>query len=166
MVCYGIACGLALLVALCARQDGHVLRIGAAVIGGNWLLFAMPWIYAPAAPAFTLGGSNLDAWAVTDLLSMIAIGWAGQNVYWSPALWSPYLITLSMFAIAWTVGLPYLAYKYVLDAALTIQLATIFAIGGGDCADYLSDLCGRIRLYLVGIASGATAAASRLVARP
>lgn len=166
MELYGIACALAYLVALCARQDGYVLRVGATVLGGNWLLFAMPWIYAPAAPAFALEVSNLDAWALTDLISMVMIGWAGRDTYWSPALWGPYLITLSMFAIAWVSGLPYVDYKFVLDAALTIQLAVIFAIGGGDCADYLSDLWRTCRLRILGDGPGSTAAASRLVARP
>ena len=165
MVFYGIACALALLVALCARQDGHVLRVGAAVLGGNWLLFAMPWIYAPAAPAFAMQVSNLDAWALTDLISMVAIGWAGRDTWWSPALWSPYLVTLWTFAIAWAVGLPYVEYKAVLDAMLLIQLATIFAIGGGDCADHLSDSWKRLRVRAVGCAAGASAALSRLVAR-
>lgn len=164
MALFGIACVLAFLVALCARQDGHALRVGAAVLGGNWLLFAMPWIYAPAAPSFALQVNNIDAWALADLLSMMAIGWAGRDAYWSPALWGPYMVTLSMFAIAWTGGLPYVEYKYVLDAALTLQLAVIFAIGGGDCADYLSDLGRRCRVRLMGLA--ARASGPRWVAHP
>lgn len=136
---FGALCALALLASLCAKKDGQVLRVAASIILGNWLLFAMPWIYAPAAPAFVLGGDNLDAWALADLLSMIAIGWLARDQWWAPAVWSPYLINLSMYAIAWGSNMQYIDYMYVLDAALILQLAVVLAIGGGDCADYLLD---------------------------
>lgn len=147
---FGLACTVALLVALPAKRDGHVLRVAALILWGNWLMFAMPWIYAPAAPAFVVRSSNLNIWALTDLLSMVAIGWAGWRVWWSPAVWSLYLVTLSMFAIAYATGLPYEQYMYVLDGALIVQLAVVLTIGGGDCADYLSDFWRAVRLRLLG----------------
>ena len=147
---FGLMCAAALLVSLFAKKDGHVLRVAAAVIASNWLLFAMPWIYAPAALSFAVGGSNLDAWAMTDLLSMVVIAWAGRGAWWSPAIWSLYLVTLSMFSIAYALGLPYDQYLYVLDGALIVQLSMIFVIGGGDVADFLSDRWRYSRLRILG----------------
>lgn len=147
---FGLVCTVALLVALPAKRDGHVLRIAALILWGNWLMFAMPWIYAPAAPAFVVRSDNLSAWSLTDLLSMIAIGWVGRRVWWSPAVWSLYLVTLPMFAIAYMTGLPYEQYMYVLDGALIVQLAVVLTIGGGDCADYLSDIWRASRLRFLG----------------
>ena len=157
---FGILCLLAVVVAACTRTDGRFIRASATVLAGNWLLFAMPWIYAPAAPAFAFQSSNLDAWAMADLLSLIMIGWAGRRTWWSPILWSPYLVTLTMFAVAWSSGLPYEQYMHVLDAALAFQLLIIFTVGGGDCADYLSDLWRHRRIRHLGWAPVLRAAAS------
>lgn len=61
-----------------------------------------------------------------------------------------YLVTLAMHAVARCNGLEYLDYRRVLDAALIIQLATIFVVGGGDVANRLSNWWGGIRLRHLG----------------
>lgn len=69
---------------------------------------------------------------------MIIVILVCRYTWWAPVLWSPYLVTLSMHAVAWANDLEYVAYKDVLDAALLVQLATLFVVGGGGCADRLS----------------------------
>lgn len=110
------------------------------VLAVNWLLFSMPWIHAPLAPAFLayeygFTFSNKDMWAVADVIALIAVMTKCRHAWWSPLLWVPYLITLTMHAIAWCNGLEYIEYRAVLDASLVMQLAVIFMLGGGGCAD-------------------------------
>lgn len=140
----------AVAVAYGARKERDCVTFTAWVIAANWLQFAMPWIYAPLSPAFIaydmgFNARTEDAWAVADLLSLIAVGWKCRDVWWSPILWSVYLVTLAMHAVARYNHLMYEDYEPVLNAALAIQLAVIFSIGGGGCAEFLSDCCRRIR---------------------
>lgn len=141
---FGLLCALAVAVSACVKVDRGSVLAAALVITANWLLFSMPWIYAPASLAFVLSGwgidvSTEDTWSVIDLASLIAVGLTCRRFWWSPILWSAYLVTLSMHAVAWANGLEYLDYRRVLDAALILQLATLFVVGGGDCADRLLD---------------------------
>jgi len=147
---FGIFCLAAVLVSLCAKRDRSVMVAISGVVTVNWLLFAMPWIYAPAAPAFVayaigLPVHNVDAWAAVDLLSMMAVIGVGWRTWWAPLLWSPYLVKLPTYATAYAFGFQYVDYAAVLDMGLTVQLAILFMIGGGDCADYLLALGVRLR---------------------
>lgn len=142
VVISGVSCVTAIAVACCAREDRDLAIMVAMVISANWLLFAMPWIYAPASLAFIafdlgIPARQEDGWAAVDLISLMIVGWQGRDAWWSPIIWSIYLVTLAMHAIAWANELQYVEYKYVLNAALIIQLAVIFMLGGGGCADRL-----------------------------
>lgn len=113
------------------------------VLAGNWLLFASAWIYAPLSPAFLLYGVGIkvkqeDMWALVDLLSLIVVAHRSRYLWWGPLLWSTYLVTLSMHAIAWGAGLEYLEYRSVLDGALLLQIAIILTLGGRGIADRVS----------------------------
>ena len=141
---FGLMCTLAVAVSACVKVDRAPVLTAALVITANWLLFSMPWIYAPASLGFVLSGwgvdvSTEDTWSVIDLASLIAVGLTCRRFWWSPILWSAYMVTLSMHAVAWANGLEYLDYRRVLDAALILQLATLFVVGGGDCADRMFD---------------------------
>ena len=141
---FGLMCTLAVAVSACVKVDCAPVLTAALVIFTNWLLFSMPWIYAPASLAFVLSDwalpvSTEDTWSVIDLLSLMVVGIVCRRFWWSPILWSAYLVTLSMHAVAWANGLEYLDYRRVLDAALILQLATLFVVGGGDCADRVFD---------------------------
>lgn len=141
---FGLICVLAVAVSACVKVDRAPVLTAALVIATNWLLFSMPWIYAPASLAFMLSGwgidvSTEDTWSVIDLISLMIVGGVCRRFWWSPILWSAYLVTLSMHAVAWANGLEYLDYRRVLDAALILQLATLFVVGGGDCADRVFD---------------------------
>lgn len=139
---FGLICALAVMVSACVKVDRGAVVTAALVIATNWLLFSMPWIYAPASLAFVLsdGGmpvSTEDTWSMIDLASLFVVGVVCRRLWWAPVLWSTYLVTLAMHAVAWTNGLEYVEYRGVLDAALVLQLATLFVVGGGDCADRL-----------------------------
>ncbi len=155
---FAVLCVVALVVSHFAQEErGCVVHAGWVLLI-NWLLFASPWIYAPASPAFLLADIGLpaepqDMWAIADLASMIAVAVRCRHVWWGPMLWSVYMVTLCMHAVAWANGLEYLEYKAVLDASLVMQLAILFMLGGGGCADYLSDLWGRVRVLLLGMAT-------------
>lgn len=150
---FGIMCAAAVAVAHMARlatEERDCVVFAAWVLLGNWLLFSTPWIHAPLAPAFIayelgIPASNSDMWAFADLASLLAVLIRCRNAWWSPLLWVPYLITLTMHSIAWCNGLEYIDYRAVLDASLVMQLAVIFTLGGGGCADRLSDLWGGFR---------------------
>lgn len=134
---------LAIFVAHFAGRSKERVIFCACIIALNWIQFAMPWIYAPASPAFLLPligvyADHESIWAVCDLLSLLAIGWVCRAEHWSPLVWGPYLSMLAMIAAAWVTGMEYVEYDHILNAALLVQLAAIFAIGGGGCADYLS----------------------------
>lgn len=144
IVTFGLICAAAVAVSSCVKVDRACVVTAALVVTANWLLFSMPWIYAPASLAFIATDMGVkvtteETWSVIDLLSLVAVGITCRRVWWSPILWSAYLVTLAMHAIAATNGLEYLDYRRVLDAALIIQLATLFVVGGGDCADRLLD---------------------------
>lgn len=155
---FGVACVLAMWVASCAREERDCILFTAGALAVNWLLFASFWIYAPLSPAFLLYDVGIqvkheDMWAITDLASLVAVGWRCRNVWWSPILWSVYLVTLTMHVIAWANDLMYLDYDEVLDAALIIQLAVIFMLGGGGCADRLLGAWSNVRIRLLDVAS-------------
>lgn len=142
---FGIVCAAAVAVAHMARlatEERDCVVFAAWVLLGNWMAFSMPWIYAPASPAFVayslgLRAGNVDMWALFDLISLLLVAIKCRNAWWSPLLWIPYLITLTMHSIAWCNGLEYIDYRAVLDASLVMQLAVIFTLGGGGCADIL-----------------------------
>lgn len=147
---YGTFCLAAVLVALCAKTDRQMMIVTASQMLLNWLLFVMPWIYAPASLAWIVSAHgvyihNVDAWAVTDLLSLVLVLRIGWRVWWMPAFVMIYLIKLSTYAIAWATAAEYLEYRDVLDMGLTVQIALVLMIGGGDCADYLLSVGARLR---------------------
>jgi hypothetical protein len=144
IVTFGLICAAAVAVTSCVKVDRACLVTAALVVTANWLLFSMPWIYAPASLAFIAADMGIEVtteetWSVIDLCSLVAVGIACRHVWWSPILWSTYLVTLAMHAVAAANGLEYLDYRRVLDAALILQLATLFVVGGGDCANRLLD---------------------------
>lgn len=144
IVTFGLFCAASVAVSTCVRVDRGPVLIAALVIAANWLSFAMPWIYAPVSFPFVLADYGIhvrteDTWAIVDLLSLVAVGLVCRRLWWAPILWSAYLVTLAMHAVAWANNLQYLDYRRVLDAALILQLATLFVIGGGDAANRLSD---------------------------
>lgn len=147
---YGTFCLLAILVTLCAKADRQMMIVTACQLFINWLLFAMPWIYPPASLAWIVSAHgiyvhNVDMWSAVDLLSLVLVGYVGWRVWWMPVLAMIYLIKLGTYAVAWATGLQYLEYRDVLDMGLTVQLAILFMIGGGDCADYLLAVGARLR---------------------
>lgn len=159
---FAVLCVMALVVAHFAQEErGCVVHAGWVLLI-NWLLFASPWIYAPLSPAFLLADIGLpaepeDMWALADLASMIVVAIRCRNVWWGPMLWSVYMVTLCMHAVAWANGLEYLEYKAVLDASLVMQLAILFMLEGGGCADYLSAVWRRFRRVGVGARRNAEA---------
>jgi len=147
---YGTFCLMAVLVALCAKTDRQMMIVTASQMLLNWLLFAMPWIYAPASLAWVISAHgvyvhNVDVWSAVDLLSLVLVGYVGWRVWWMPVFAVIYLIKLGAYAVAWTGRLEYLEYRDVLDMGLTVQIALILMIGGGDCADYLLAVGARLR---------------------
>jgi len=147
LVTFGALCTIAFLVAMCAKDDRACLTKAAGAILLGWLLFSMPWIYAPASYAFLIGAParQEDGWALFDLAGLIVVTLCCWRVWWGPLLWSPYLITLSMYAVAYANHLEYEDYETVLDASLSVQLAVIFLIGGPGCADRLLDCWRSVR---------------------
>ena len=141
---FGLLCALCVAVSACVKVDRNAVLTAALVIATNWLLFAMAWIHPETSPAFVMTDlgfymTHEDTWSIIDLISLIIVGVVCRRFWWSPILWSAYLVTLSMHAVAWANGLEYLDYRRVLDAALILQLATLFVVGGGDCADRMFD---------------------------
>ncbi len=151
LVTFAVICLSSIAVAACSRHDRSCAVKVACIITLNWLLFAMPWIYAPASYAFLVGAParQEDGWALFDLLSMMAVINVCWRVWWAPVIWSIYLVMLSMHAVAWANGLEYLDYAAVLDAGVAVQLAVIFMVGGPGCADRL--LAGWSRIRSVGL---------------
>jgi len=152
---FGLLCALAVAVSACVKVDRNAVLTAAMVISLNWLLFAMAWIHPEASPAFVMTDLGVymtheDTWSVMDLVSLMIVGVVCRRFWWSPILWSAYLVDLAMLAVAWANGLKYLDYRRVLDAALILQLATLFVVGGGDARSRLSDWWGRIRLRHLG----------------
>lgn len=147
LVTFGSLCTIAFLVALCAKNDRACLTKAAGAILLGWLLFSMPWIYAPASYAFLIGAParQEDGWALFDLIGMVFVVLSCWSVWWGPLLWIPYLITLTMYAVASANHLEYNQYETVLDASLSVQLAVIFLIGGPGCADRLLDCWRSVR---------------------
>jgi hypothetical protein len=143
---FGILCVAAIIAAYCARLPAgeRDCAIAAAwVLTANWLLFVLPWLYSPLSPAFLLSGAGFavtheDMWALADLLSLIVVAHHSRNVWWAPLLWSTYLVTLCMHAVAWSAGLQYLEYRSVLDGSLLLQIAIILTLGGRGIADRVS----------------------------
>lgn len=136
---FGLA-GLAALTAChFAREERGCLRAAGWIVFINWALFAASW-YPPIAPAFLLADLGMPAqpeeiWALVDFASLFAVMVVCRQCWWAPLLWSPYLICLCMHVVAWVNGLNYIDYNEVLDGALLVQLAVLFMMGGGDCAD-------------------------------
>jgi hypothetical protein len=147
---FGLMCILAVLVSCCVKVDRNAVVTAALVIGTNWLLFAMAWIHPEVSPAFIMTDLGIymtheETWSVMDLASLMVVGIVCRRLWWAPILWSAYLVTLAMHAVAWANGLEYLDYRRVLDAALILQLATLFVVGGGDAADRLFDFWSSVR---------------------
>lgn len=140
LVIFGVLCVASILIGAFARQDSRTLAVSGGVIAGNWLLFSMPWIYAPASFAFVVNAagvscSQLDGWAIIELCALITLVGVCWRVWWGPMLWAPSLINLTMYAVAYANHLEYVEYQNVLDASLSVQLAVIFVLGGPGCAD-------------------------------
>lgn len=155
LVTFGLLCVAALVVASCSREDRRCIVTAASVILANWALFVLPWVYNPLSPAHLLKVIGLpatheDMWALADLASLLTIAIQGRDTWWAPMIWSAYLATLTMHAVAWATALQYVDYSAVLDASLIVQLAVIFLMGGSGCADLVS----RCRRWFHDLGSG------------
>lgn len=151
LVIFGGLCVLAVLVGALSTQDRRCLFTGALIILGDWLLFSMWWFYAPASLPYVAKGAglhltHLDSWAMIDLCAMVCLIGCCWRVWWGPLLWLPLLINLVMYAVAYSFHLDYISYQNVLDASLSVQLATVFLVGGPGCADRLSRCWGVFRV--------------------
>lgn len=140
LITFGVMCTAALVVAVFSKVDRPCLVKIAAVLWLNWFCFSMPWIYAPASFEFVmhnlgLPGKQEHGWAINDMLSVIVCVTVCWRVWWAPLVWSPFLVNLSMLAVATTTGLRYTDYHFVLDASLVVQIAVIFSLGGGGVRD-------------------------------
>lgn len=158
LVTFGLLCVAALVVAAHSREDRAFAKVAGWTVLGNWALFVMPWVYNPLSIAHLLKVAGLpigheDAWALTDLASIFIIGYAGRHVWWSPIIWSLHMSMLAMLSVAWANSLEYIQYSAVLDACLIVQLAVLFLVGGEGCADHLSSLWCRLRVFYVGMAT-------------
>ena len=112
----------------------------AAIIAGNWLLFVMPWVYNPASLAHLLKVAGMparheDMWALVDLASITLLAWSCRHLWWSVIIAGAYLGALALHVVAANAGLDYEQYETFLDAALVLQLAVIFVVGGRGLAD-------------------------------
>ncbi len=156
LVFFGSMCAVSMAAAYGTREERGAVVYAARILAANWLLFASYWIYAPLSPAFIVYGAgealgldlpvkHEDMWALADLTAMMLVGLRCRDIWWGPVLWSVYMVSLSMHAVAWANGMLYLEYRPVLDACLILQAAIILMMGGGGCADYLSGLWVRIR---------------------
>jgi len=139
---FGVACLAALVVCHHAREGRACLKVAAWVVFANWALFAASW-YPAVAPSFLLYRFGVDVspediWSLTDLISLSIVAYTCRQHWWSPLIWTPYLVCLCMYVVAWVNGLNYMDYNEVLDGALLVQLAVLFTLGGDACADYLS----------------------------
>lgn len=147
---FGLLCVAAFVVAAHSHEERKFCVFASKVVGINWLLFSMPWIYNPLSPAhiavtWGVPAHHIDMWAICDMTAMILLATAGRNVWWSPVLWCINMSMLATYAVAWSSGMEYVEYETILDAGLVIQLATIIAVGGEGCADRLSDCWRSIR---------------------
>jgi hypothetical protein len=143
LVTFGALCVAAMFVAAMSSHERRCLFTAALIILGDWLLFSMPWIYAPASLPFVAWNvgvhiHQIDAWALIDLCAMICLIGCCWRVWWGPLLWLPLLVNLVMYAVAYANHLDYIHYQNVLDASLSVQLAAVFLVGGPGCADRLS----------------------------
>jgi len=155
LVIFGGLCVLAVLVGALSTQDRRCLFTGALIILGDWLLFSMWWIYAPASLPYVAKGAglhltHLDAWAMIDLCAMVCLIGVCWRVWWGPLLWMPLLTNLVMYAVAYSFHLDYSCYQNGLDAMLSLQLATVFLVGGPGCADRVSH-CWRLYRGMLGV---------------
>lgn len=144
---FGILCLLSIAVAACARNERDCAVKVASVLTLNWLACNMPWInvdwsYSAVVHAWGLPGKQTDGFALFDFVAMVTVAYIGWDVWWSAIIWSVSFIQLTMHAVAWANGLQYADYAPVLDAALAVQIAAIFVVGGPGCAD-LVFRCGR-----------------------
>lgn len=143
LVTFGLLCAAALVVAAHAREGRRCVVIAAGIIAGNWLLFAMPWIYNPLSLAHMLKVAGFparheDMWALVDVLSLLTVCWYGRALWWTGLLIGPYLASLTMLTTGWAEGADYDQYSLMLDLCLLVQLAVIFWLGGDGVLDRLS----------------------------
>lgn len=155
LVTFGLLCAAALVAAAHAREDRRCVLIAAGIIAGNWLLFAMPWIYNPLSLAHMLKvvgfpARHEDIWALVDVLSLALLAHYCRHLWWSATIAAAYLGTLVTLWVGGEIGLDYDQYEHILDAALVMQLAVVLTLGGGGIADLLSDCGRRARLFLLG----------------
>lgn len=142
LIFFGLACLTACGFAACAQYDRRSVVLCAGVLLANWLVCSMPWIYLPfsyeaVTNAIGMRQPQEDGWALADLLGLAATAWVGRRVWWGLFLPALYLGMLAMHVIAWSSSLQYQDYSALLDAALCIQLALIFALGGGGVSTLL-----------------------------
>lgn len=155
LVTFGLLCAAALVVAAHAREERRCVVIAAGIMAVNWLLFAMPWINNSVSPAhlLKLGGwhtSHEGMWALADLASLALLARHCRHLWWSGTIAAAYLGMLTTLWAAGEIGLDYDQYAYILDAALSMQLAVIFTLGGGGIVDRLSDVWRSARLRGLG----------------
>lgn len=140
LVTFAVLCVLSIVVAACARHDRACAVEVAGIIAVNWLACSMPWIdvnlsYSAVVKALGGTGKQTDGMALFDLIAMVMVVLVGCRVWWSAIIWSVFFVQLTMHAVAWANDLQYADYAPVLDAALVVQLAAIFMVGGPGCAD-------------------------------
>lgn len=162
---FGVFCVIALFVAYHSHRERDCLFFTAVVVAVNWLLFVMPWLHPAWSVAFIaydmgFDVSTEDGWAAVDFISIFLIIKRCRDVWWSPLLWIPSLVTLTMLSVAYLNGLEYKEYETVLDAALVIQIAAILIVGGRGGIDYLHD-CGSRFCHFFGIEGRNNTPASR-----
>jgi hypothetical protein len=150
VVLFGLLIVAAVLAARCAPQARGCATIAGGAILAEWLLFVSVWAYAPTSPAWLasyvgIAVSYETTWAIADLAALIVVGVTCRAHWWSVLLWAPYLSMLAMIAVAWALGMEFVQYGHILNGARFIQILGFFIIGGGDCADYLSDRWRRLR---------------------
>ena len=155
LITFGLLCAAALVVAAYAREDRRCVMTVAGIVATNWVLFAMPWIYNPASPAHLMKvigfpALHQDMWSIADLASIILLAVCARHLWWSHIIAAAYLITLGMLAVATHKQLDYDQYAMVMDAALVVQLAVIFMLGGGGFADRLLAHWSTYRVHLLG----------------
>lgn len=168
---FAVAVTAMLFVGHCAREERKSIERVALVVTTNWLLFASYWIYAPASPAYLIYDAGMawgvkipvkliDVWAVTDLVSLVAVVWIAGRIWWCAIFIATYMAMLTALCVAYATSMDYDNYHYYLDACLIVQIGAILMLGGDGCADYLSRCCGKLR-DLVGPARAGDSAFAR-----
>ena len=138
---FGILAIAALTICVLSRREERWLVTVGLCLAVNWLLFAMPWIYAPASPAFIVSGWGWGAvrqenmWALADLICLCVIAVHCRAHFGSTIFVAQYAGCLAVYSAAYIGGLQYITYSFALDTSFLIQVAAIFTLGGPSVRD-------------------------------